>query len=892
MCFETGTLKIHNTTYERVSNVSYSAAMPGGAQFSATIEMKSSEAIPQEEQHLAYLIDQSDRAVFSSSQHKGFGGPVKSVSCSQQKDPCIVSVTAIDYTKWTDDQQIIDYDSVAIQSVQANALGILTEAGLYNTGETIDNLNVTVLETTPVTLRFVADPGSTAHAALDKLAGQAGYYWFVKSSFLNPASITGVPATIYFVQFGYTGAGAPIDEIYVETDDLDTLEYNDPAGRWQNLTIQREYRGFSRVIVASNPEAARAGVTDPIFDERDQTCPAGSIDRDFDLLPSTIAVSEASVVTDTETIPITVRQAPYAIGEDLTLVTEDAVLDYTDPQTRKIRLTKDLKDFPVSTTPSFITLHTKEKRANYYGIAIDTALESEYLAKNKCGTGHKLKIIFNPNLSSNTEAQAQAEQVLSARPFAVSQFEFTTDYDAPSGWSYGDQWVRLRFPRWGVDVTLPVQAISINPILNPEAEESNGLLRYRITCRLIERLTVQGLAQAAIDLATTAITPTPAPVEPPEPPDPEPACTIDTIAGTGSSGDTGEGGPGASAQIDPGPNNAIAIKSNSDVYFLDYGNNKVKYIDSAGDIHTFYDFGPGSNNFFLGNEIIFDSDDNLLLTGEVGPLSPPENISNYNSPLYKITASGVLSVAAGVFGDGDNGDGGNANAAKMYGAKLIALDNTGNKYIYHEPFDTSIYNYRIRIINTSNIINTFAGGGVSAFGEGILKTNIDFTLFRILSMDIDNDGNLYFSTNSATRKIYIIKASDNKIYTFAGTGTKAETSPGSGVWDEDGGDNGDRLDARLGSDIHLTINRETNKLIFCESEPYTDPGFVSLIREIDLSTSVITRTAGVGPISFGGDGGDPLDAYLQLPRGITAKNNTTAFIDYNNNRIRKITCPE
>jgi len=73
--------------------------------------------------------------------------------------------------------------------------------------------------------------------------------------------------------------------------------------------------------------------------------------------------------------------------------------------------------------------------------------------------------------------------------------------------------------------------------------------------------------------------------------------------------------------------------------------------------------------------------------------------------VYKVTASGAITVIAGNGTSGFSGDGGPATSAQLFEARSVAVDAAGNVYIA----DTG--NLRVRRVDTSGIITTVAGGG-------------------------------------------------------------------------------------------------------------------------------------------------------------------------------------
>ena len=125
---------------------------------------------------------------------------------------------------------------------------------------------------------------------------------------------------------------------------------------------------------------------------------------------------------------------------------------------------------------------------------------------------------------------------------------------------------------------------------------------------------------------------------------------ITTYAGTGSYGYSGDGGPATAAKTCAwdvyayDPASVHFAFENPTAYISEFHNNRIRYVNSAGVI---------------------------------------------------ITAAGN---GSGVF----SGDGGPATAAGINGAKSMASDGYGNLYI------AEVYGDRIRKVNTSGIITTYA----------------------------------------------------------------------------------------------------------------------------------------------------------------------------------------
>ena len=325
-----------------------------------------------------------------------------------------------------------------------------------------------------------------------------------------------------------------------------------------------------------------------------------------------------------------------------------------------------------------------------------------------------------------------------------------------------------------------------------------------------------------------------------------------------------------------GPNNLPAVSANLDeplgvafdaagnLFIADEGSHRIFKVDTSGQLTVVAGIG------------IFG------FSGDGGPatsasLASPVSVALdgagnlfiadfSNSRIRKVDTSGIITTVAGNGISGFSGDGGPATSASLTNPTGVALDGTGNLFIADEG------NFRIRKVDTSGIITTVAGNGSSGFsGDGGPATSASLT--NPFGVALDGTGNLFFADagNNRIRKVdtsgIISTVAGDGIFGFSGDGDPATS-------------------ASLRDPFGVALDGAGNLFIADR--------FNQRIRRVDAATGIITTVAGDGPTGIGaggfsGDGGPATSASLHEPNGVALDGSGNFFIaDTLNNRIRKV----
>src|SRR5216684_847093 len=361
-------------------------------------------------------------------------------------------------------------------------------------------------------------------------------------------------------------------------------------------------------------------------------------------------------------------------------------------------------------------------------------------------------------------------------------------------------------------------------------------------------------------------------------------------AGNGVLGFSGDGKAATSAQLD-GPN-GIAVDGGGNLFIADSQNNRIRRVDFNTHVITtvagsgnqyngigFFggytgDGGPASSallNFPVavavdggGDLFIADSNNNVIRKVE-------------NSPQHIITtyAGGAATVCAGA--TDPIGDGCPATSAQLNSPEGLAVDSIGNVFIADSGDNV------VRMVNTAQIITTYAGGGTGCtaqtdpLGDGCPANQAG--LNNPQGVSVDSSDNLYIvdTFNNRIRKVDGIAL--HNISTLAGSASICLATTGCG-------DGNAATAAVIGSPGFVIVDGAGDLFVV--------DGAASRIRKVNATSQVITNFAGNGvvgpPGNSNGDGSSALQANLtQVTHGMAFDpSGNLYFIDRSNFVIRRI----
>jgi uncharacterized protein (TIGR03437 family) len=234
----------------------------------------------------------------------------------------------------------------------------------------------------------------------------------------------------------------------------------------------------------------------------------------------------------------------------------------------------------------------------------------------------------------------------------------------------------------------------------------------------------------------------------------------------------------------------------------------------------------------------------------------------------KVTANGTITTYAGTATSGFAGDGGAATNAQLFPGHGIAADNAGNLYI------ADLYNNRIRKVDSSGVITTFAGSGTAnSIGQGGYSGDGGAATAAMLNLPsavaVDAAGNVYIA-DSSNYRIRRVDKNTGVITTVAGNGNVPPNKQTAG----DGG-----------MATQVPIEQPASVAVDFAGNLYFSAG--GRVQKVDTG-GIIRTVAGNGTLADTGDGGPAISAEVKGVVGLAADNAGNLYIAETTNRIRKV----
>jgi sugar lactone lactonase YvrE len=323
--------------------------------------------------------------------------------------------------------------------------------------------------------------------------------------------------------------------------------------------------------------------------------------------------------------------------------------------------------------------------------------------------------------------------------------------------------------------------------------------------------------------------------------------TSTSYGGTGSGKDTISGDTIASFNQPTG----IAVDAAGNIYVSDYGDNLIRKISTTGIVSTIAGNGNQGSLNGLDTASSFNGPTALALDAAGNIYVADDN----NNMVRKIGTNGMVSTYAGSDSTGlINGPA--ANSA-LFGPTGVTVDGSGNVYI------ADAGNNIIRMVNTSDVVSTYAGSTNEASTNGPL---LSASFNNPTGLAVDGHGNI-FVADMLNGMIREINASTGMVTTLAGSGDTTASVNGTGTA------------ASFYFPNSLAVDASDNI--------YVTEYATNLIRKVD-STGVVTTFAGSGAAGQADSTGTL--ASFNGPSGIAVDKKGNLYVaDTYNNVIRKIT---
>lgn len=391
--------------------------------------------------------------------------------------------------------------------------------------------------------------------------------------------------------------------------------------------------------------------------------------------------------------------------------------------------------------------------------------------------------------------------------------------------------------------------------------------------------------------------------------------TIHTVAGTGESGWSGDDGDAASADLNEPK--GVAVDAAGNVFIADSENHLIRRVDKgtghisrvAGHTPT-VETRPGAA---LAMPSAGEQEDDPL--GDAGA-----NPSNAFAQQTDLSGTVRYVVNGSAVAKRFEGDGGPAVRALLNFPTAVAVDQAGHLYL------ADTMNHRVRLVDAvTGVITTLAGIGAPRFSGDDGPAN-EAGLNEPSALVVSGRGLLYIADQSNNR-VRTVDLATGTIRTVAGTG--AATYSGDGMLATESSLSGpsglalgldgilyiaDTFNGRIRAVDPITglistvvgdggeyryqgpaeppspsLSRPSGLAVDASGSLYIADSDNHLIRRWDRHSRALTRLAGVGQATFGGDGGSALEAGVSYPFGLAIDRTGRLLIaDTFNHRIREI----
>lgn len=251
---------------------------------------------------------------------------------------------------------------------------------------------------------------------------------------------------------------------------------------------------------------------------------------------------------------------------------------------------------------------------------------------------------------------------------------------------------------------------------------------------------------------------------------------VTTVAGTGMIGFSGDGGPATSAKLNLKHaikfSSILAVDSSGNLYISDYGNGRIRKVDTTGIITTVA--GGGASSITNGmnaksaalqpGPLAMDSNGNLYFGNAAVA------VTGTIAMVYKINPAGVLTAFAGVAGSSKGADSGPALNTPIGYVYSLATDSLNNLYI------CDWLNNRVLTVTPSGIMSPVAGNGSVPSGPVQSGAPLATAIGPPTAVAIDSSGDVFICTAGQVMEV----DSTGTLNPIAGVNTTPMVSGGDG----------------------------------------------------------------------------------------------------------------